>query len=162
MIEGIAYHLNQVAYDLLVLFHEPDTMWDGQWYDIVRDQLRTILDILPTAVSVAMLVSSCLILLGAFKIISYPGRLRQFAPVALGVAVMFIVVVQVFAYPVNSVTALLFPEYPSAPPKITFVFSLWMDDIVEIATELAVPFVVLLLSLVPIFAPEKKVSKRTR
>jgi hypothetical protein len=161
IIEGIVDHLDQVVYDLFRLFYSPNVEWSEQWFNGIRELLITILYMLPTITSVAMLISSCLILLGAFRIITYPDRLRKVAPVILGAAVMFIVAVQVFAYPVNSVTALLFPEYPSAPPKITFVVSIWIDDIVDTAIDLLVPVAVLLISLVPIFSPEKKAAKRT-
>jgi hypothetical protein len=162
MIEGIVYHLDRAVYDLLRLFEDPGKEWSGQWYDVVRDLLRTILDMLPTAISLAILVSSCLILLGAFKIITYPDRLRRLAPAILGVAVTLILIVQLFAYPANSITALMFPEYPSAPPTIRFIVFIWVDDIIRTAADLAVPIAVLLLSLLPVFAPEKKDLKRSR
>ena len=162
MTEGLTHHIRQAINVLLGLFHESGAKWEGQWYTVVQDLLRSVFEILPTAISLALLVSSCIILLGAFKIVTYPARLRRLAPTTLGIAIGFIVVVQVVAVPANAITEVVFPAYPSFPPEFDFDVFWWLNDFIETAMLLAVPVAVLLISLVPIFAPEKKVSKRTR
>jgi hypothetical protein len=156
MSEGLVYHIREATDQVLFLFHAPGDEWEGQWYAAVQELLRIVFEILPTAISLAVLVSSSIILLGAFKIVTYPARLRRLAPTMLGIAIAFIVVVQAVAYPVNVITAVVFPAYPSSPPEIYFSVFLWLNDFVETAMLLAVPVAVLLISLVPVFAPEKK------
>ena len=162
MTEGLVYHVREAIDQLLYLFHARGDEWEGQWYAVVQDLLRFVFEMLPTAISLALLVSSCIVLLGAFKIVAYPARLRRLAPTMLSIAIGFIVVVQAVAYPVTAITAVVFPAYPSSSPDIYFDIFLWLNDFVETVMILAVAVAVLLISMVPIFAPEKKVSKRTR
>jgi len=162
MTEGLVYHIREAINKVLFLFHAPGDEWEGQWYAAVQDLLRVVFEILPTAISLALFVSSCIILLGAFKIVTYPARLRRLAPTMLGIAIAFIVVVQAVAYPANAITEVVFPTYPSFPPEFAFDVFWWLEDFVGTAMLLAVPVAVQLISMVPIFAPEKKVSKRSR
>jgi hypothetical protein len=161
MTEGLVYHVQEATDRILFLFNAPGDEWEGQWYAVVQDLLRIVFEIVPTAISLALLVSSCIILLGAFKIVTYPARIRRLAPTVIGVALACIVAVQVIAVPANAFTGLLFPDDRGNPAPQFDVFW-WLDNLVRTTTVLAVPIVVLLLSLVPVFAPEKKVSKRTR
>ena len=161
MTEGLANHIRSSMDSILYIFNAPGTEWEGQWYAIIQDLLRVVLEVIPTAISLALVVSSCVVLLGAFKIISYPDRLRRLAPTILGAALIFIVVVQIVAVPANAFTGLLFPDSRGNPAPQFDVYW-WLYELVRTSMFVVLPFAFLLVSLVPVLAPEKKVTRRRR
>jgi hypothetical protein len=162
ILEGLGNHFQSSLSSIIRIFWDYDARQAEPWIDFVCDLLDLVIGILPTILSGAMLVSSAVMLLGAFKIFSYPARLQRLAPTILGVAVGTVLFVQALMPPFTAITAVVFPESPWMPQEFSFNFIWWVEKFIDVSANMAAPIAVLLVSLVPIFSPEKKVSKRTR
>jgi hypothetical protein len=157
LLEGLGGHLESSATDLIFKLYDSDSPRSGEWIKVVANYLPNIFELLAAIVGVALLAASVVMLLGAFKIITYPSRLQRFAPTVLGTVIVTIVAIQVIVPPFTAVTDMIFAKYP-----FSFDVAYWVSGITAIMIELILATAVLLISLVPVFAPATKVSKRTR
>jgi hypothetical protein len=72
-----------------------------------------------------------------------------------------IVAIQIIVLPFTFINDVVFPE-AYYKPTIEFPVGDWVSGIVAIMIELILPIAVLLISLVPVFAPATKVVKAKR
>lgn len=135
LLNGLAFHLSSSSLNLNVL---PQAVY-----------------LIVPIVGVALLVASGIMLLGAFKIMTYPSRLQRFAPIVLGIVIGTIVAIQIVVPLFTHVNDVVFPE-DYYKPFIEFDAIKWFLKIAEVIVVLIAPIAVLLISLVPVFAPEKK------
>ena len=162
ILEGLGNHFQSSLSSILFIFWDYDARQEAQWVNLVSDLLGSVIGILPTILSGALLASSVVMLLGAFKIFTYPARLQRLAPSILGVAVGIVLLVQALVPPFTAVTDMVFPEYSWMPQEFSFNSLRWVEQFIGVTANMAAPIAVLLISLAPVFAPESKVSKRTR
>ena len=161
LIGGLSGHLYSSTQDLIYTLYDPFRPRSGEWVMVVREWLPRIFEILPPIFGVILLAASVVMLLGAFKIMTYPTRLQRLAPTVLGILLATMLVIQIFVPPFTTMTDWVFPlRY--FPVGFKFDVIQWVSGIGEIIVALIVPIAVLLISLVPVFAPAPKVVKAKR
>ena len=139
ILEGLGNHFQSSLSSILFIFWDYDARQEAQWVNLVSDLLGSVIGILPTILSGALLASS-----------------------VLGVAVGIVLLVQALVPPFTAVTDMVFPEYSWMPQEFSFNSLRWVEQFIGVTANMAAPIAVLLISLAPVFAPESKVSKRTR
>ena len=151
LLESVAYHLQESTRQVLISVTE--------MYSPIRNIINVtdaFFTVLPTVLSLALAAVGVVMLLSAFKIVSYPAKLRWFGPVALGALVLFMLFVAIVVPPFTAITSVAFPLYKSYPPEFSLNVGDWVGFIIEMVAKLAVPTAAVVLGLVPIFAPVKK------
>ena len=161
LLNGLASHLSFSSLKLILTLRDLNSPQSGEWINVVANFLPQAEYLIAPIVGVALLAASVVMLLGAFKIITYPSRLQRFAPTVLGTVIVTIVAIQVVVPLFTHINDVVFPE-EYYKPSIKFDAIRWFSKIVEVVVVLIAPIAVLLVSLVPIFAPNKNVSKRKR
>ena len=155
LLNGLASHLSESLSDLRYAI-EVDA------FSFIAEVSRTIIGVVPSIVGIALLVASAVMVLGAFKIVTYPARITRFAPAVLALTILLMLLIQIVAQPVYSITQVVFPEYQSMPREFRFVIEVWIENLLALCIELAIPTAILAISFIPVLAPEKSASKRTR
>jgi hypothetical protein len=158
LLNGLADHLGRSSLNLMLTLRDSNRSQSGEWITVVASLLTQAVNLLAPIIGVALLAASVVMLLGAFKIMTYPSRLQRFAPTVLGIVIVTIIAIQVVMPLFTHINDVVFPE-DYYKPFIEFDVIRWVSKIVEIVISLIAPISVLLLSLVPIFAPVKKNSK---
>jgi hypothetical protein len=161
ILEGLGNHFQSSLSSIIRIFWDYDARQAQPWIGLVSDLLGWVIGILPTVLSGALLASSVVMLLGALKIFTYPAHLQRLAPTVLGVAVGTVLLVQAIMPLFTAVTDMVFPRDSWMPQEFSFNFFRWVEEFIEVSANMAAPLTVLIISLVPIFAPERKASKRT-
>jgi hypothetical protein len=154
LLEGLGGHLESSATNLIFTLYDSNQPRSGAWIKVAANYLPDVFELLAVIIGFALLAASVVMLLGAFKIMTYPSRLQRFAPSVLSILIVTIVAIQVIVLPFTAITDAVFARYP-----LGFDVEYWVSGIVAITIELILPIAVLLISLVPIFAPVKKNSK---
>ena len=149
LLNGLAYHLSESLSDMRYAV-EVDA------FSFIAGVSRAILGVVPSIVGIALLVASAVMVLGAFKIVTYPARIQLFAPAVLGLTIRLMLLISIFVPPANSITAVVFPKHQIFPQEFSFSIEVWIDNLLALCIELAIPTAILAISLIPIFAPEKK------
>lgn len=149
LLNGLAYHLSESLDDMRYAI-KVDA------FSFIAEVSRSIIGVVPSIVGIALLVLSAVMVLGAFKIVTYPARIQRFAPAVLGLTILLMLLIQIVAQPVYSITQVVFPEYQSMPREFRFVIESWIENLLALCIELAIPTAILAISLIPIFAPGKK------
>jgi hypothetical protein len=72
-----------------------------------------------------------------------------------------LLLIQIIMQPAYSITQVVFPEYQSMPREFNFSIEFWIESLLALCIELAIPTAILAISFIPVFAPEKLASKRT-
>jgi len=157
LLDGLGYHLGDSGGYLIYKLYDPNSPRSGEWIKVLANYLPNAFELLAAIAGVALLATSVVMLLGAFKIMTYPSRLQRFAPTVLGIVIVTIIAIQVIVPPFTAVTDVVFARYP-----FRFDVAYWLSGIAAIMIELILPIAVLLISLVPIFAPATKVEKAKR
>ena len=154
LLEGLTNHLQGSSSDLIYTMFNPGNP-DSFWTMFVAEWPPRVIGLLSSILGVALLASSTVMILGAFKFITYPTRLQRFPPIVLSILIITVVAIQIVVLPITAINDVVFPaEY--SQPEFNFRVMYWVSGMLTVITQLVVPISVLLLSLVPIFAPEKK------
>ena len=159
LLNSLGYHFSRTIQDLEYAFYQPYVAggWSSPlWFDILSAIIQVIGALLPAILSIALLVAGVTMILGAYNIVSYPPRLRRFPPLVLGSTLVLMLLTQVIARPAFAIIRVAFPEYQSVPVKFSFDPTSWALDLTAICINLAIPAAILLIALIPAFAPEKK------
>jgi hypothetical protein len=152
LLQGLAYHLAWTMQDILQVFLGYNSpigipIYGGVW---------NFFDVLPSVLSVLLAGASIMMLLGTFKLISHPTWMQKVGPTILAWIIISMLFVAIIVPPGSALLDFVF--------GINHQFGLnmdyWFELIKQMVSQLVVPTAVLLVGLVPIFAPDKKVSKR--
>jgi hypothetical protein len=146
LLNGLADHLSESLWDMRYAIYVDA-------FSFISEVARAIIGVVPSIAGIAVLASSVVMVLGAFKIVTYPSRIQRFAPGVLGVTLALILLIQIVAR----------PAYSAFGGSI-FGFSIgsWIEDLLTLSFELAIPTTILAISMVPVFAPIKEHSKATK
>jgi hypothetical protein len=148
LLTGLVDHLSDSLQDM-------DWATDSDAIDFIAAVSQPIFSVVPTIIGIALLLSIAIVILGAFKIVTYPTRIQRFAPAVLGSTLVLMLLVQVVAQPAYSITQVVFPEYQSMPNAFSFDLIGWIEDLLALCLDLAIPTAVFVIALIPILSPEK-------
>jgi hypothetical protein len=83
LLEGLGGHLRTSSSNLIFTLYDSDQPRSEGWIKVAANYLPNVFELLAVIIGFALLAASVVMLLGAFKIMTYPSRLQRFAPSVL-------------------------------------------------------------------------------
>ena len=115
LLEGLGGHLRSSGSNLIYTLYDPNRPRSGEWIQVVGNYLPNVFELATAIAGVALLTGSVVMLLGAFKVMTYPARLQRFAPAVLGAVIATMIIIQVFVPPFTAITRVVFRAQYAQP-----------------------------------------------